>query len=269
MSRCPICKQDWAEHGNAYSRVDSTKVDYYCSNCGGKRKPEEAEGDSRILVIPDIHAPFMHEDAIDFLKDIHRKYKCTSVVIMGDELDNHYSSFHDSDPDGMSANAELELAAQQLHRLASEFPVAKVCIGNHTAIPQRRAFNSGLSNRWVKSVKEVLIELGVPCEGWDYADSWTIDGVKFTHGTGRKAKQRMLQDGISVVQGHYHSESYIIHHVNAVQKNFAMQLGALIDDDSYAMSYAKHFAKSHKNCGVIVDGVPIIEYMDLGSKVVL
>jgi hypothetical protein len=109
----------------------------------------------------------------------------------------------------------------------------------------------------------------VPCKGWEYSDSHIIDGIKFTHGIGRKAKQRMLQDGISIVQGHYHSESFVWHQVNAVQKIFAMQLGALIDDSAYAFSYSKHFAKSHKNCGVIVDGVPIIEYMDLGSKVIL
>lgn len=267
MLRCPVCKANWIEFGTSYDRVGSTKVDYYCSHCGSKRKPEGADRD-RVLVIPDLHAPFMHDEAIEFLVSINRKYNCNRVVILGDELDNHYSSFHDTDPDGLSANKELCIAAEQLHRLATEFPEASVCIGNHTAIPQRRAFSAGISNVWIKSVKDVLLEMGVPCEGWDYSDSHIIDGVKYTHGTGRKAKQRMLQDGISIVQGHYHSESYVWHHVNAVQKNFAMQLGALIEDDAYAFAYAKHFAKSHKNCGVVIEGVPIIEYMDLGSKVV-
>ena len=267
MLMCGNCKMPWDECGAEYTRVGSSKVDYYCKNCGGKRKPT-VKRDSNVLVIPDIHAPFMRDGAIEFLKSINKKYNCTDVVILGDELDNHYSSFHDTDPDGLSANEELSRAAEQLHRLATEFPVAKVCIGNHTAIPQRRAFSSGLSNRWIKSVKDVLLELGIPCEGWEYSDNWVIDNVKYTHGTGRQAKQRMLQDGISIVQGHYHSQSYVYHHVNAVQKNFAMQLGGLIDDDAYAFAYAKQFAKSHKNCGVIVGGVPIIEYMDLGSKVI-
>ena len=229
---------------------------------------QESGTGTRVLVIPDLHTPFMHKDAVTFLKGIYNKYKCNKVVIIGDEIDMHYSSFHDTDPDGFSARAEMELAVVQLTELARAFPKAKVCIGNHTAISQRRAFSAGLSNRWIKSVKDVLLSYGVPCEGWDYSDHWVIEGVKYTHGTARKAKQRMLQDGISIVQGHYHAESYVWHHVNDVQKLFAMQLGALIEDDAYAFSYGKHFAKSHKNCGVIIDGVPVIEYMDLGSKVV-
>ncbi len=253
-------------------RASGKKTDYKCLNkmCGCRKVPiiaeEKEETEERVLVIPDLHFPFVIDGYLDFLMDIYDKYNCNKVVQIGDILDMHYSSFHDSDPDGMSENDEFESAVNGIKELAEVFPEMLVCGGNHDAVPNRKAFSSGLSSRWVKSIKDVLLDFGAEVEGWEFAHHHIVDGIKYTHGTARKAKQRMIQDGISIVQGHYHSESYIWCHVNAVQKNFAMQLGALTDDSAYAFAYGKEFAKSHKNCGVVINGVPTIEYMDLGSK---
>jgi hypothetical protein len=205
----------------------------------------------------------MRCDAVDFLVETYKKYNCNNVVMIGDIMDNHYSSFHESDPDGMGAGEELRLAISQLSEVAEAFPDAKVCIGNHDAIPDRKGFTGGLSKTWIKSMKDVMLDHGIPVEGWDFADHHTVDGVKYVHGVGRQAKQRMIQDGESIVQGHYHSRSSIEYLVNKNHKHFSMQVGALIEDDAYAMAYGKHFAKSHKNCGVVLDGVPILIYMEL------
>ena len=42
-----------------------------------------------------------------------------------------------------------------------------------------------------------------------------------------------------------------------------MQIGCGVDDKAYAMAYGKNFAKNHINCGVIINGNPILEYMKL------
>ena len=219
--------------------------------------------DHRVLVIPDLHAPFMHKNTIPFLKSIYEKYDCNEVVCLGDEIDYHRSSFHTSDPDAFGATEELRLATKQLGELAEVFPAMKVCSGNHSQIPKRQAYAIGLSGSLIKENKDILLEFGAHVEGWEFGDHFIIDGVKYTHGTGRQAKQRMLQDGISVVQGHYHSKTYLEYLANDYQLNFAMQLGSLIDDEAYCFNYGKHFAKSHKNCGVVINGVPTIEYMEL------
>lgn len=236
------------------------KNDYRCTVCGSKKKPVK---EKRILVIPDLHFPFQHTDTIPFLKYLYDKYSCNTVVQIGDILDNHYSSFHDSDPDGMSANQEFLQAVESIRELAVLFPSMKVCIGNHDAIPDRKAFNGGVSKRWIRSIKEVFLNEGLPVEGWEFSENHIIDDISFVHGTGRKAKKRMIEDGISTVQGHYHAESYIDFHVNKHQKIFSMQVGALINDSAYAFAYGKQFAKSHKNAGVIINGVPTLEYMNL------
>jgi hypothetical protein len=92
-----------------------------------------------------------------------------------------------------------------------------------------------------------------------------LDNVLYVHGTGRKAKNRAQNDLISIVQGHYHSESYIYHFVGENYKIFSLQVGSGIDRRSYSMAYGRHFNKPHINCGVILDNgaLPILEYMKL------
>lgn len=226
--------------------------------------PIESE-ERRVLVLPDLHTPFMRKGALEFLTSIRDKYCCNEIVCVGDESDWSASSYHESDPDGMSAGDEVVAMAKQLAEVALAFPNMKVCYGNHSEIPKRKIKTAGLPSVVGRPLKEVYLALGVPCEGWEFRDHFDIDGVKYCHGTNRKAKARMLQDGCSVIQGHYHSESYIQWHVNKHQRNFAMQIGALVDDDSYAMSYGKHFAKSIACCGVVLENgeLPIIEMMRL------
>ncbi len=210
------------------------------------------------LVIGDLHSPFIKKGYLEFCKDISYKYNCNNVIFIGDLLDCHYSSYHETDPDGMGAGQELDKAIKELDKWHEAFPKAKVCIGNHDAIPNRKGFTSGLSKRWIKTVDEVL-----GYEGWKYAEEFIIDDVLYTHGTGRKARNRCKDDMLSIVQGHYHSESYIEYFVGERFKMFAMQIGCGVDRTAYAMAYGKHFKKMHINCGIILDGIPILEYMNL------
>jgi metallophosphoesterase superfamily enzyme len=216
--------------------------------------------ESNVLIIGDLHAPFIKDGYLEFCKEIYKKYNCNEVVFIGDIVDSHFSSFHDADPDGHSAGEELKKAIVDIQDWYSAFPVAKVCLGNHDLIPNRKAFNAGLSKRWIKTMDEVL-----KTPNWTYDEEFIINKVLYTHGTGRKAAPRMKADLISIVQGHYHSESYVQYSVGKFSKLFAMQVGCGVDDKSYAMAYGKHFNKSHINCGVVLeDGkLPILEYMNL------
>ncbi len=218
------------------------------------------EGYNNILVIGDLHAPFIKRGYLEFCKEIYKKYNCDGVIFIGDLIDNHFSSFHDTDPDGHGAAEELRLAKEQISEWYNEFPNAKVCVGNHDLIPIRKSFNSGLSKLWIKSISEVL---NTPT--WEYAEEFIINEVMYVHGTGRKAAARMVADFTSVVQGHYHSESYITYSVGKYKKMFAMQIGCGVNDKSYAMAYGKHFDKMHINCGIVLEGgkLPVLEYMEL------
>ena len=56
-----------------------------------------------ILCISDLHIPYHHPQAFDFLKALKKKLNPDLIVNGGDELDKHALSFHDSDPDLPSA----------------------------------------------------------------------------------------------------------------------------------------------------------------------
>lgn len=225
----------------------------------GMAKDVEPEH-KNVLVIGDLHAPFIKFGYLEFCQKIYKKYNCNYVVFIGDIIDNHYSSYHESDPDGMSAGGELLRAKKEISYWYKAFPKAKVCIGNHDLIPNRKAMTSGLSSSWIRTIDEVL-----DTPNWEFSEEFLIDGNLYVHGTGRKARNRAKKDLVSIIQGHYHSESYCEHFVGNNFKIFAMQVGCGIDRKAYAMAYGRHFDKPHINCGVVLENgrLPILEYMDL------
>ena len=217
---------------------------------------------SRVLIIGDLHLPFIKQGYLEFCIDMQTKYNPTEVLFTGDILDNHASSYHELDPDGYSAGDELLLAESIVKLWEASFPGAKICIGNHDSIPGRKAMTGGISKKWLKTPAEVL---GVD---WEFNEEFTIDGVTYTHGTGSKARTRARNEMVSICQGHYHSESYIEWYVGPDRKIFAMQVGCGIDRRSYSMAYGRNFKKPHINVGIIINHpkyglIPIIEYMPL------
>jgi hypothetical protein len=57
--------------------------------------------ESRVLVIGDLHEPFCLDSYLKHAKDMYAKHNCNKVVFIGDVIDNHYSSYHETDADGM------------------------------------------------------------------------------------------------------------------------------------------------------------------------
>ena len=212
------------------------------------------------LIIGDLHAPFIKEGYLEFCKETHKKHNCERVVFIGDVIDNHYSSYHESDPDGYGAAEELKRAKEQIKGFYKAFPEAYVCLGNHDILPNRKAFTGGISKSWIRDISDVL---EVP--GWNFAEEWIFDGVLYTHGVGRKAKQRCQHEFVSVVQGHYHSDTYLEMFVSDKTMLFALQIGCGIDRKAYAMAYGKHFKKPQINVGVVFENgrYPVIEPMKM------
>jgi len=212
------------------------------------------------LVIGDLHSPFIKKGYLQHCVKVSKKYNCKKIRCTGDILDNHAQSFHTTDPDGYGAKEEFGKAIKALKPWYKSFPLMNICIGNHDAIPKRKAFEGGLSSVWVKTMEDIFHEQGFT--GWKFAESWEENDILYLHGLGGKAKQRMIKEGCSVVQGHYHTESHITFHVTAKERWFAMQVGCGIDNKAYSMAYAKHHPKPIISCGVILDDyTPIIETM--------
>ena len=202
----------------------------------------------RILVIGDVHAPFVLDGYLDFCKETYAKYNCNQVIFIGDIIDNHYSSFHTSDPDGMGGGDELDYAIEEVKKWNEAFPVADVLIGNHDRIIMRKAFDSQIPQRWIKSYNDVL---GTK---WNWQDRVVYDNVQYVHGEGGTARTKSKNDMMSTVQGHIHTQAYCEWMVGRNLRIFGMQVGCGVDGKSYAAAYAKNFKKQAIGCGVVFGG---------------
>lgn len=217
---------------------------------------KKAKTGKNVLVIGDLHEPFCLDDYLKHCVETYSKYKCNEVVFIGDIIDNHASSYHETDPDGHSAGQELKMAIQRIRQWYDAFPKATVIIGNHDRLIMRKAYSSGLSKMWIKDYAEVL---GTP--GWNFVESIEIDDVLYIHGEGGTAKARVRRDLQSIVQGHLHSQAYVEWCVGAKFKLFGMQVGCGIDHKSYAMAYGKEGPKPAIACGVVIQGETPINIM--------
>ena len=214
---------------------------------------------SRVLVIGDLHAPFELEGYLQFCKDLKKKHKCDKIVFIGDIIDNHFSSYHETDPDGMSGGQELEAAIKVVAQWYKAFPEATVIIGNHDRLIMRKAFSSAIPKIWIKDYNDVL---GTP--NWVWEDRLVVDNVQYIHGEGGTARTRCKADLMSTVQGHLHTQCYTEWFVGANYKVFGTQVGCGIDFDTYAMAYAKRGKKPAVGAAVVLEGNTVInELMSL------
>ena len=213
----------------------------------------------RVLCIGDLHAPFELKEYLQFCKDMKKKHKCDEIVFIGDIIDNHFSSYHETDPDGMSGGEELVEAIKHVAEWYKAFPKATVIIGNHDRLIMRKAFSSAIPKIWIKDYNDVL-----GTHDWVWEDRKVIDNVQYIHGEGGTARTRAKADLMSTVQGHLHTQCYTEWFVGANYKVFGTQTGCGIDFDTYAMAYAKRGKKPAIGCAIIIDGKTVInELMEL------
>jgi len=209
--------------------------------------------ESRVLIIGDTHCPFDLDCYIDFLLDTYNNYNCNRVIHIGDEIDNHYSSYHETDVDGLSGGDELDFAIKRLSRYYKVFPSVEVIIGNHTRMVMRKAQTGGIPKKWIKDYNDVL---EVP--NWSFHTEVVIDGVLYIHGESGTARTKCKADLQSTVQGHLHTQLYSEYFVGRNSRIFGMQVGCGIDHDQYAFAYAKAGRKPAIGCGVVINGTTAI-----------
>ena len=202
----------------------------------------------RILVIGDLHEPFCLDGYLEFCQDTYAKWNCNQVIFIGDIIDNHYSSYHESDPDGMGGGLELERAIERVHKWYMAFPKADVLIGNHDRIIMRKAFSSAIPKEWIKSYNEVL---GTK---WNWCESIVYDEVLYEHGEGGQAKTKAKNNMMSSVCGHTHTSCGVEWFVGKKYRVFGMQVGCGVDASTYAAAYAKIFKKQAIGSGVVLGG---------------
>ena len=220
---------------------------------------------NNVLIVGDIHAPFelKNNKYLEFCLSKYEQFDCTEVVMIGDIIDNHYSSYWETSIDAEhTGKQELDVAISRIADWYKAFSGIKttVIIGNHDRIIMRKAQTSAIPSKWIKSYKEVL---EVP--NWEFVERYVKDGVQYLHGEGGTARTKCRADMMNTVQGHLHTQAYCEHYVGQNFRVFGMQVGCGIDHESYAMAYAKYGKKPAIGCGVVLNNgkLPINLLMEL------
>lgn len=229
------------------------------------------QDNSRILIIPDQHAPYHHKDAIDFLIAVAAKLKPTRVINLGDETDGHALSMHDSDPSLDSAGVELSKAREFIGALERVFPVMDVCHSNHGSLVYRRAFKSGIPAEYIKSYREILFPDGRG-QGWDWREKHRItlpngEDVIFQHQSSGDTLNNAAHERASIVEGHEHGKFEIQYRSSTTALYWSLISGCLIDPKALAFAYGKLFPKKPLlGCSAIIDSIPILIPMELDNN---
>lgn len=232
------------------------------------RKVDDKEDNSRILFISDMHIPYHHEDTIAFLKHLKAKYNPTRVICLGDELDKHALSYHDSDPDLPSAGDELKKSLPVIQELFEIFPKMDIIESNHGSLVWRKAKTFGIPKHYIKSYNDVL---GVD-SGWKWSFDLTINlpnGQKcyVHHGKTSNIIQLSQQMGMCAVQGHFHESFKIDYWGNPTGLYWGMQCGCLIDDDTMAFNYNNvNIKRPIIGTGLVIDSMPMLMPMILNKE---
>lgn len=219
----------------------------------------------RVLDIPDLHAPYNHPRAFEFVNRVAKDFKPDVVVCSGDEIDAHAWSRYGSDPDAPSGAEETKLAKEALAPFFKRFPKVLVCESNHGGRAIKAGKRAGLPSAWVRSMHEAL---GVPA-GWTWKRMHEVDGVFYHHGEaygGENPARKCAADlRRSCVIGHVHSAAGVHWLKSHVDTIFGMSAGCLIDDTAVAFEYCRNTPRRPVlGCATVEDGrIPRFIPMDV------
>ena len=261
--------QPFASTGNLdrYIRTEELKLRSPSPN-DDNRTCNRVEDNSRILNIPDQHAPYNHPDAIHFLSAVASEIKPTRIINLGDETDGHALSMHDSDPSLDSAGVELNKARIFIGALEKEFPIMDICHSNHGSLVYRRAFKSGIPAEYIKSYREVLFPEGNG-QGWDWKERFRLtlpngEDVIFQHQSAGETLANAAHERASIVEGHEHGKFEIQYRSSSNSLYWSIISGCLIDPTAMAFAYGKLFPKKPiLGCSTIIDSIPNLIPMEL------
>lgn len=220
-----------------------------------------------ILVISDLHCPYQHPDAHRFLSAVKNRYKPDQIVCIGDEVDFHALSYHESNPDLPSAGEELRKAIIALKPIYKMFPKVTVIESNHGSMVLRKSLSAGIPTKAIRSYNDVL---DAP-KGWKWVFDTIIETalgpVYFCHGKAAAPGKLASQYGMSTVQGHFHEKSQVNYISTPEKLMFDAHTGCLANDKSLALGYNKVNPKRPiVSLLVIINGIPQIVPMVLNRN---
>lgn len=221
-------------------------------------------------VIGDTHLPYEHPGYLEFCAEVFEQQEVTRVIHIGDLIDHHALSFHDSEPCLAGAHGEFVEARERLEPWFEAFPEVEVVHGNHDRIPARQLKKLGMDPaRFMRPLGEVY---GFPV-GWREVEYVFSNGVLYHHGDTALGANGFRNDAkarmVNTVSGHAHGNFGVSYTASDHRLVYGCAVGCGIDASSMAFAYGRNFKlKPIVGCAVIMDDgrLPVCFAMDLGEK---
>jgi len=223
----------------------------------------------RLLILSDVHLPFQHPQAFEFLQKVKKDVRPDHVISVGDIIDlASVQVSRPSDPNIDSPIFELEKARKEIKILEKIFPKMQICWGNHDLRLLRKAELVGIPRSMLRDINSIL-EVKAK---WTWHDKIIItlpngQQVYFTHNFKRNAMSSSKELGVSFCQGHFHTALSCEFWSSPTALNFALNVGCLINPKAEAFRYQKNFLKRPiLGCAAIIDSSPRLYSMLLNSN---
>lgn len=219
------------------------------------------------LIISDMHMPYHHPDALEFIKANKDWYGLKEAKCTGDVVDLHTSSFHLIEYGTLSPQDEYEAAYRGIQELADIYPKLTVVLGNHDILTHRKAKLAGISEDHLKSYNDVY---GVE---WDWVDKDYFKVDKFNncllvHTMGANNLSNAKSHSHHSIQGHHHSVFGVEYFADTEVLRWSMTAGCLINPKSPAFNYASKATLKRPilGMGAIIEDEPMLLPMQLDKR---
>jgi len=214
-----------------------------------------------ILAYGDLHAPYQHRHALEFLADINSDYKPDRVINLGDNLDMYSVSQFPKDVNHKDTwNDELKKGRKIIRKLGTIFPNQDIMSSNHCDRAYKKSRVAGVPREFMIPYSEVI---GAP-PGWKWSRDLTItvdatrEQVYFAHTRTGGSVITSKDLGCTSVLGHSHTKfGMTAFSPKGKRVIYGVDAGCLISNKGAPFSYNKvNRGQPINGCVIIIEGTP-------------
>jgi predicted phosphodiesterase len=221
-----------------------------------------------LLFISDTHMPYMHRDALPFLKRVKELVKPERTFHVGDLTDQYVFSSYPKTPEADGVGQEMRKVWGGVRALGSLFPDMIIVSSNHDDRIYKRSRTAGIPKELVRPYNELI---KADKFNWKWVNDYTLrlsnkQHLYITHTKGENTLALAKAVAMNVVVGHHHNKHAINFFATPHQSLFAIDTGCLIEDSSYAFAYNKmSIIRPMLGCAAIINGKPLLFTMKLNK----
>lgn len=192
-----------------------------------------------VLVISDLHCPYVLDWYLKFCREQQEKFDCWTVVYIWDIVDFHSISYHEKIPEELNPQWEMARAREILKDWYHTFPTATVTWWNHDSLVWRQARTAWLLREFIQDPNTIFQAPST----YKFVDEIVIDWVLYTHWSSSNAFKKCILEWMNMVSWHAHTQCWVMYHQNRHWQTWWMQVWVWIDYKQQAFEYAKSNSK--------------------------